>query len=362
MSWMHFTDVHRIPSPSLVLYWDRIEANLQRMIATVGDVGRLCPHLKTHKLAEITRLQLEAGIRQCKTATIAEAEMAAVVGVPQILLAQQPVGPNLPRFVELIRRFPHLRFATLCDHEPTARLLGTVAASHALEIEVLVDLNVGQNRTGILPGEEAAALYSVISRIPGLRCAGLHAYDGHLHQSDPVERARACEAAFEPVWALRESLQSAGLSVPRTVVGGTPTFPFHARRADVECSPGTLILWDAGYGARFQDMDYLPAAVLLARVVSRPGPRLLCLDLGHKAVGSEMPHPRVVFPDLPDVTVLAHNEEHLVIQTAHANDYAPGDHLFGIPWHVCPTVALHSEVVVVKHGALQGVLPVTARG
>jgi D-serine deaminase-like pyridoxal phosphate-dependent protein len=96
-------------------------------------------------------------------------------------------------------------------------------------------------------------------------------------------------------------------------------------------------------------MDFLPAAVLLTRVVSKPTSTRLCLDLGHKAVASEMPHPRVVFLNLDDATPVVHSEEHLVVETPRADSLAVGDCLYGIPWHICPTVALHSELVVVRN-------------
>ncbi len=103
MDWTHFTGEETLPSPVLVLHWDRIEANLHRMLACIGDARRLRPHLKTHKLPEITRRQVELGITQCKVATIAEAQMAAEAGSTDILLSMQPVGPQVERFVRLIR-------------------------------------------------------------------------------------------------------------------------------------------------------------------------------------------------------------------------------------------------------------------
>jgi D-serine deaminase-like pyridoxal phosphate-dependent protein len=157
-------------------------------------------------------------------------------------------------------------------------------------------------------------------------------------------------------------LAAAGLPAPaRLVAGGTPTFPIHARRPGVECSPGTCVLWDAGYAKKLPDMDFRHAAWLLTRVVSRPVPGQMCLDLGHKAVASEMPHPRVVFPALPDVTAAGHSEEHLVLETAQAADLPVGTVLYGIPWHVCPSVALHSECHAVRGGRAGEIWPVTAR-
>jgi len=228
-------------------------------------------------------------------------------------------------------------------------------------VEVLVDLDAGQHRTGIEPGPAAVALYRELAAAPSLTAGGLHAYDGHLSQSDPKARAAACEEAFAPVEAMRKALIALGLPVPRVVAGGTPTFPMHAARGNVQCSPGTCVLWDAGYAEKLPDLEFSPAAVLLTRIVSKPGGNRLCLDLGHKAVASEMPHPRVVFPDLPDARFVTHSEEHLVVESAAAQRLAVGGALLGVPWHVCPTVALHAEAVLIEGGQVKGRSRIEAR-
>jgi D-serine deaminase-like pyridoxal phosphate-dependent protein len=204
-------------------------------------------------------------------------------------------------------------------------------------------------------------LYRAIVSLPGLTAGGLHAYDGHLHQRDPGERGAAAHAVAKSVRDFREELLGHEWPVPRVVIGGTPTFPFYAQDADVECSPGTSVLWDAGYAANLPDLDFLSAAVLLARVVSRPTADRLCLDLGHKSVASEMPHPRVIFPDLPQAKVAGHNEEHLVLETARASEFPVGTAIYGIPWHVCPTVTLHATVHVIRDRQVVEEWPVVAR-
>ena len=112
---------------------------------------------------------------------------------------------------------------------------------------------------------------------------------------------------------------------------------------------------------KLPDMNFLPAALLLTRVVSKPSANRLCLDLGHKAVASENPHPRVEFLDLPDAKAVMHSEEHLVVETVLAEQFPVGTCLYGIPWHICPTVALYSEAVVVRNGQAQGQWAIMAR-
>ena len=346
--WFHVANADDVESPSLLVYPERIRENIRRMVRLAGGAARLCPHVKTHKLAEVVRLQLAEGVTRFKCATLAEAGMVAGCGAADILVAYPPVGPNLRRFLDLMAGFPRTVWSVLADDEGTIRELAAACQAARVTAAVLLDLDVGMHRTGIAPGERAFELYQLITGLPGLRPGGLHAYDGHLHEREVAARARACEEAFAPVGRLRARLIEAGLPVPRVVAGGTPTFPMHARRDGVDCSPGTCVLWDAGYSEALPDLDFLVAAVVLTRVVSRPGPARLCLDLGHKAVASEMPPPRVRFPELPDARAVMHSEEHLVIETRVGADLPVGAVVYGIPWHICPTVALHSEVVVVE--------------
>ena len=141
-----------------------------------------------------------------------------------------------------------------------------------------------------------------------------------------------------------KNLKETGISPVKIVAGGTPTFPIHALGKGVELSPGTLLLWDWGYSSSFPDLDFLHAAVLLMRIVSKPAKDLLCLDLGHKAIASEMPQPRVNLLGMPNYTIVSHNEEHMVIRTTKADNYRIGDPVYGIPWHICPTVDRHDTV------------------
>ncbi len=368
-NWFEVRDAAAIPSPCLLVYHERVQENVRRMLAIAGAPERLRPHLKTHKIREVLELQMGLGITKFKCATLAEAEMAAKAGVRDLLVAYPPVGPSLAGLASLRKAFPQTRFSVICDDPGAVRELSNSVSSHNARasgpdeaLEVLVDLDLGQHRTGVSPGPPAAELYALIASLPGLAPGGLHAYDGQISHTDPAARAAACHEAFAPVEALKNSLIRAGLPVPRVVAGGTPTFPIHARRAEVECSPGTCVFWDAGYAGKLPDLDFLPAAVLLTRVISKPGSNRLCLDLGHKAVASEMPQPRVRFLNLDDAMPVLHSEEHLVVETAGRDAFAVGQCLYGIPWHICPTVALHSHVAVVKNGAFSGSWEVAARG
>ncbi len=359
--WFENANAREVASPALVLYPERIAENVRRMIRMAGGAGRLRPHIKTHKSAEIVRIQLEAGIGKFKCATIAEAEMAASAGATEVLIAYPMVGPNVGRFLELTRKFAGTRLACLADNAEAVGELGKAFAGAGRVAEVLLDIDCGQHRTGIEPGAKAAELYRLVAGSPGLKAGGLHVYDGHISEPELGQRRAICEAAFAPVKKLVQELAGGGLAVPRVVAGGTPTFPLHAKNAEVECSPGTCVLWDFEYSEKFLDMDFLHAALVLTRVVSKPGSGRLCLDVGHKAIASENPHPRIKFLNLPDAVGVKHSEEHLVVETARAGEFAVGDCLYGVPRHVCPTVALYSEATVVRNGRAEERWRITAR-
>lgn len=359
--WYEIENVNEVPSPALAVYPPRVEENTRRMIALAGGVARLRPHVKTHKMAEVIALQRAAGISKFKCATIAEAEMLARAGAPDVMLAYPIVGPNVERLCRLVAAFPATRFSALADDARTVRFVADVFARAGSAIELLVDIDNGMHRSGLAPGPAAVELYRLFASLPGLRPGGLHVYDGHIRDADPQVRREHVAADFAAVDALRGELAAAGLDVPRVVAGGTPTFPAHARRSDVECSPGTCAFWDVGYATKFPDLDFLLAALVVTRVVSKPAGNRLCLDLGYKAISPDNPQPRVALLDVPDANAVVHSEEHLAVETDLANQFAVGDVLYGVPYHICPTVALHREAVVVRDHRAVDRWAVTAR-
>ncbi len=358
-------DTSAIYSPALLFYADLIRQNIARAVEMAGSADRLRPHVKTHKTREIVALEVAAGVTKHKVATLAEAEMTASAGGRDVLLAYPVVGPNCGRLAKLIRAYPACTFSVLADHPAAVEALSLALSAEGTSVDVVLDLDVGMHRTGIAPGPAAVALYESIARSPGLRPGGLHAYDGHNHQESFVERQSAALSLLEPVMKLRAALDAKGLPTPRLVLGGTPTFPVFARLdyPGLECSPGTLILHDNGYGRRFADLAaFTPAALLLTRVISRPTPTRVTFDLGYKAVASDPPAgKRLTLLDVPDYEAVLQNEEHLVIETPAAERYKPGDEALAIPTHVCPTVALHRQAYVIDGGRLVGTWDVVAR-
>jgi D-serine deaminase-like pyridoxal phosphate-dependent protein len=364
-TWYHIENEAELPSPALLLYADRIEHNLALMLQIAGGPARLRPHVKTHKLAPLVRRQMELGITKFKCATIAEAEMCAAENAPDVLLAMPCAGhANAARLAKLAKLFPQTTFSTLADDEETVRFLASAAQQNNVTFGVFIDIDCGMGRTGIQPGHKAAFIASTIRDTPRLQFAGVHAYDGHIHDADLDTRNQRCTAAFEPVIAFVKELRGQGLIIKEFLCGGSPTFGIHASHPDRTLSPGTTVLWDFGYAERFpEDLPFLPAAVILSRVISKPTGDHITLDLGHKSVAAENPHPRVRFEELDgeDVPVLMQSEEHLVLNVGQSERFHIGQSLHGIPRHVCPTVALHGEAIVIRNGHVAETWPITAR-
>jgi D-threonine aldolase len=359
-------DTTTIFSPALIFYKELIQRNIARTVEIAGDPSRLRPHVKTHKTREIVQMERQAGITKHKCATPAEAEMLAQCGVQDILLAYNLVGPNCGRMARLMQAFPDCRFSVLADHPKGAHMLSEAMAGAGLVIDVLLDTDPGQHRTGIAPGAEAVALYEMFGTLPGLRPGGIHLYDGHNHQESRSERESAVQNQIHSLMQIRKILiEDKRLPVPRLVVGGTPTFPIYASLdlPETECAPGTCILHDSGYGSRFSDIKgYTPAAALLTRVISRPTPNRITLDLGYKAVASDPPAgKRCTLLNVPDYEPVLQNEEHFVVESPSAHQFEPGDEVYAIPTHICPTSALHRFAYVVEKGNVVAQWEIAAR-
>ena len=355
--------LEQIRTPALLFIEERIEANIKLMLAMVGgDPTRLRPHVKTHKTPQIISMQVREGITQFKASTLAEAELCAANGATDVLIAYPLQGPAIPELVRLRRVFKNTEFSMLVDSEESLPQIQAALKDSDQPLDVFLDIDCGMQRTGISPDDRAMKLYEKLHGIDWINVRGLHAYDGHLHDSDPALRALQCETAFSPVIELREKLEASGLRVRTLVAGGSPTFATHAVHPDRECSPGTTVLWDFGYRDRHPELRFQCAAFLLTRVVSKPAQGRICFDLGHKSVAPEMPQPRVRLQGLDDASVLMQSEEHLVLQPHNHFDKAMGSPILGVPRHVCPTVSMHNYAIPYRSGRPGQPWKIAARG
>ncbi len=352
----NIVNIDALDTPVLVVYPDRVKHNIDLAIRMVGDVNRLRPHIKTHKSADVAQMMCAAGITKFKCATIAEAEMLGMVGAKDVLLAYQPIGPKLQRFINVIKKFPNTQYACLIDNWTAAQAQSAAFAAENLDLPVFIDLNLGQNRTGIAADERAAVLYDACKNLTGIHILGLHGYDGHLRSPDLAIRKEECEVAFAKLkFVETEILRGEDDRNLVIVSGGSPSFSIHAQRETVECSPGTFIYWDKGYTDIAPEQAFKCAALLVTRVISLPDATKICLDLGHKSVAAESDiTKRVFFLNAPELVPLSQSEEHLVMEAGEGHSYKIGDVLYGLPFHICPTVALFERVITVENNKTSG--------
>ncbi|MEZ0611904.1 D-TA family PLP-dependent enzyme [Fibrella sp. WM1] len=339
----------QLDSPALLVYPDIIAANIDAVLALTATPTGNClrAHIKTVKCPEIAVLAIQKGINKFKCSTIAEAELLGRAGAPDVLLNMQLSAIKAQRFAQVRQAFPATTFASLIDNVPSAQLLSDLFADAPLN--VYIDVNVGMNRTGIAPAN-VPALIEAIKELPGIRLVGLHGYDGHVHDPEVAVRQAKTDAIYAQLRPL-QLLASDRLGRTITLVlGGSPSFRFYAGKPDVECSPGTFFLWDAGYGGSYPDLPFQPAAFILTRVLSIVDEHTLCFDLGSKAVAADPPLPRVVFPQVAAYEVIRQSEEHLNVRVPDSADYQVGQAFLAIPMHVCPTVNLYERVVPVVDG------------
>jgi D-serine deaminase-like pyridoxal phosphate-dependent protein len=354
-NWYVIKDIEKLDTPALVIYPQRVKENIDILKGMIDDVSRLRPHVKTHKSKEAALLMLDAGITKFKCATIAEAEMLGMSNAPDVLLAYQPVGPKLERFIKLIKTYRATKYSCLVDNSVAAQDISNAAVSNHLEINIYIDLNVGMNRTGIATGLEALQLYIDCNALPGIKLIGLHAYDGHIHDADLAVRTKRCNDSFEPVKKLQQSIKEKGYPEPIIIAGGSPTFPIHAERKVVECSPGTFVYWDRGYSLTCAEQPFLTAALVISRVMSLPDATKLCLDAGHKSVSAENElNKRIYFLNAPELVLIGQSEEHLVVDAGKDHHYKVGDVLYGMPYHVCPTIALYERAITIEDNKISG--------
>jgi D-threonine aldolase len=357
--WYEIDNLDEYDSPALFIYPARIQNNIRRLLENI-PAENLRPHVKTNKTAEVCQMMMEAGILKFKAATVAEAEMLAMIQAPDVLLAYPPTGPKIKRLIRLIKKYPGTKFSCLVDHMQTAETISLLFTSSGLKADVYIDLNLGMNRTGIRP-ENALELYNQIISLPSMQVKGLHAYDGNIRDRDLAIRTEKCQLAFAPVLSLKRTLEKSAGHPFTLIAGGSPTSFIHGASGDRECSPGTFVFWDKGYTEGLPEQPFEWAAILVCRVISIPSAEMICVDLGYKSVASENPQPRVYFLNAPEAIPISHSEEHLVLNVSDSSLYKPGDVLYGVPWHICPTVALYDKVYVVENNHVTGFWKVAAR-
>ncbi|MFN3379827.1 MAG: YetF domain-containing protein, partial [Runella zeae] len=249
-----------------------------------------------------------------------------------------------------VPRIEDVFFASLIDSQDIAEAHSAVFEAAQLTSDVFLDVNNGMDRSGHPLDASILDLYKKLHSLPHLQCHGLHVYDGHIRATDFEARKAEVEGGFVDVEHFLEAISDSNLPKPLVVAGGTPSFTVHALHGGTYCSPGTCVLWDWGYGDKLSEQPFEYAALVLTRVISKPQKGLITVDMGHKSVAAENPiDRRIRFLNLENYELIGQSEEHGVIKVEDWDSIQVGQVLYGVPYHVCPTVNLYDEAYVIEN-------------
>jgi D-serine deaminase-like pyridoxal phosphate-dependent protein len=328
-----------------------------------GDANRWRPHLKTAKLAYTMRRLVEKGVRNAKCATTLELMAALDAGMEDVVLAFPVMGANAARVREIATTHPDRKISVLAEGpEQLTEWKGS-------PVGVFVDLNSGMDRTGMAEErfEEVRGFVEQVLKA-GLDFRGLHHYDGHIHNAEPGA-AHTAHEGYARLMSLIEYLEKCDIDVHEVITSGTPAMPHALRFAGFNSSefvhrvsPGTIVYNDRSSLKELPNLGFVPAALVLSTVVSRPLANRITCDAGHKAVSADAGVPTCDVMGWPGLVGLKPSEEHLPIEIKSGSAPARGDLLYLLPAHVCPTVNNFDRAVIVREGRVESIEPVTARG
>lgn len=344
-----------VKTPALIVDLDAMEANLRDMANFfAGRSCKLRPHFKNHKSPVLAWKQIRAGAIGMTCATLREAEILVEHGIASILIANEVAGQEKPESLADLARKASVMVCV--DNCHSIRDLAAAQRNRKSQIEVLVDVNIGLNRCGVVPGQAAldVARYAVEH---GLAVRGIMGYDGHLQAVPPSpERDEIVRQGSESIVASAELLESAGIPAPIRSTGGTGTYAVSGAYPGItEIQAGSYLLMDNIYvsrGAPFQR-----SLTVLATVISTRGNNHAVLDCGVKAVSGERGLPSL--KDAPGLRLTALHAEHAIVELdAQFPPLTPGQKVEVWAHYSDATVNLHSRMYGVRHGELEEIFPI----
>jgi D-serine deaminase-like pyridoxal phosphate-dependent protein len=355
----------RLLSPTLVIWLDKVRANVARVIdALGGDPDRWRPHVKTTKIPEVWHELIEAGVRHFKCATTREAQHLLrtldredVNG--DVLLSHPLVGPNLAQLAALAERYPRTRVSVLVEDPDLVLEIPS-------QVSIFIDVNPGMDRTGVPIAD--GHRHHQIAAAAGGRLRGVHYYDGH-HLGEGAARRAAIHAGYDSLGTLIEDLRGDGHQVNEVITAGTPAFLSATQHWPLQrlegcrhrVSPGTVVFHDARSEQLNPEFELQPAALVFTRVISHPTTDRVTCDAGSKSLAAEAGDPVAVVLGHPELQADTPSEEHLPLRVSGGSRPVLGEDLLLIPRHVCPTVNLAEQAVLMDGEEFVGVVQVVAR-
>lgn len=342
-----------IGTPALLLDLDVVGSNLARMAKFFADgPTRLRPHYKNHKCPALARRQLAAGAIGMTCATLAEAEALTRNGIGNVLIGNEIAGEvKIQHFVELSRKGDVI---VAVDNAKVVDQLAAAARAQQAVLQVVVDVDVGQARCGVQPGEPALGLARRVIQ-GGLRFRGLMGYEGHVGRLKPgPEKERAAHQAMDRLVKTRCLLEAQGIPVEIVIAGGTGTYCLSGRFPGVtEIQGGSYLVMDVEYRTVCPDFDV--ALSVLGTVISKTGRERIVVDVGLKSISSERGLP--VLKGLEGARLRKLNAEHGIIDIIDPQvPVEVGDQIEIWPYYSDATINLHERMYGIRSGAIEEIL------
>ena len=352
-----------IQTPALVVDLDIFERNMHAMAAFTRAAGiRLRPHAKAHKCPAIALMQVANGAVGVCCQKVSEADVLVDAGIQDVLITNEIVDRRkLQRVVELAQS---ARISVCVDDPEQVRALGEAAQQKNIEIDVLIEINVGHGRCGMTPGVPVVQTADLVRRTAGLRFAGLQAYQGAAqHFRSPEKRRRAIAQAASLVEVTKSALSANNIDCPFVSGAGTGSFPFEISTGQyTEIQPGSYIFMDADY-ARNEPNPHSPSfqqsLLVYTTVMSVAVDGQAVLDAGYKALSVDSGYPLAW---QRDIQVLGMSDEHTRVSQSITTPLKLGERVFLIPGHIDPTVNLHDWYVGIRKGVVETLWPIAAKG
>ncbi len=341
--------LREIDTPALLLDLDAMERNLTKMARFFGmGATRLRPHYKNHKSPALARRQLNAGAIGMTCATLDEAEALVSNGVTDILISSELAGERkIARFVDLTSQ---ANVKAVVDNPKAVETLGAAGRAKGRRLSVLVDVNVGQNRTGARPGVRVLELARQ-ALAEGLVFRGLMGYEGHVaHQVEGPEKDSAYDLAMGTLMKCRCLLAENGIPVDIVSTGGTGTYHLTPRfPAITEFQAGSYLVMDTNYMSTCRDFE--PALTVLGTVISKTEGERVVVDAGLKSIASE--HGLPVVKAHQGLRLRKLNAEHGIIDMLNSSiPIEVGDTLEIWAHYSDATVKLHKRMYGTRNGKI----------
>jgi D-serine deaminase-like pyridoxal phosphate-dependent protein len=359
-----------LDTPALCVDLDRLERNIATMQAAAKRFGIATrPHAKTHKSADIARMQLAAGAIGICTAKLGEAAALMAEGVDRICMTTSNLSPAKIRRAMALRKKLN-QFIQATDTEQNARDLSAAAREAGVTADVVIDVAVG-TRSGIPPDDSALALAKLVETLPNLKLRGLLSYDGGAqHITGFAERKTRALANIEANVKVRDAMHKAGLDTGIFSGGGTGTYNIqHLVPGFTDMQVGSYVFMDMQYlaigredGGAVYD-DFASSLTVVGTVLNNRFPGRLTTDAGAKALTLNVPRAGVIGE--PGADYNAGSDEFGVITFPNggpAKSYKIGDRIEMIVPHCDPVVNLYDTLYGIRNGTVEKVIAVTARG